>query len=79
MFKHKNINQLTKEDSIYYSKTPGSDMNKQELLEVGFLRGANTILREIEKSLNLGEPPYLISIEQSYYLTLKKIKELKNE
>lgn len=44
-----------------------------------YFNGANAVLKEIEKSLDLGEPPYLISVEQAYYRTKKLIKELKGE
>lgn len=49
------------------------DLKKLE----SFKAGANAILREIEKAMDLGEPPYLISTEQAYYQAIQKIKELK--
>lgn len=45
----------------------------------GYIKGANAVLKEIEKAMDLGEPPYLISTEQAYYQVMRKIKELKSE
>lgn len=47
--------------------------------EKSFKAGANAVLAEIEKALDLGEPPYLISTEQAYHMVVKVIKELKDE
>lgn len=42
-----------------------------------FEAGANAVLAEIEKALDLGEPPYLISVEQAYNRAERLIKELR--
>ena len=44
-----------------------------------YFNGANAVLEKIEKALDLGEPPYLISVERAYYITEKLIRELKGE
>ena len=41
--------------------------------------GANAVLDKIEKAMDLGKPPYLISVEQAYYIVNKLIKELKED
>ena len=45
--------------------------------EKSFKAGANAVLAEVEKALDLGEPPYLISVEQAYYRVQNIIKQLK--
>ena len=45
--------------------------------ERAYISGANAVLEEIEKALDLGEPPYLISVEQAYYRAESLIRELK--
>ena len=45
----------------------------------GIIDGANAVLQEIEKAMDLGEPPHLISVEQAYYIVSKLIKQLKGE
>lgn len=39
--------------------------------------GVNAVLEEIEKAMDLGEPPYLISAEQAYYIVENRIKQLR--
>lgn len=36
---------------------------------------ANWQKQQIKKAIDLGEPPYLISVEQAYYRTLKLLEE----
>ena len=45
--------------------------------EKTYIAGANAVLAEIEKALDLGEPPYLISVEQAYNRVERLIKELR--
>ena len=52
-------------------------VDEQQYCFEAYIAGANAVLEEVEKTLNLGEPPYLISVEQAYYRTEKLIKELK--
>ena len=40
-----------------------------------FKAGANWQKQQIKKAMDLGEPPYLISVEQAYYRTLKLLEE----
>ena len=63
---------ITKDDTF-------DKVRKQILKQTSFESGANTVLVEIEKAMNLGEPPYLISVEQAYSIVKNRIKELKGE
>lgn len=40
-----------------------------------FKAGAKWQKQQIKKSMDLGEPPYLISVEQAYYRTLKLLED----
>ena len=53
------------------------DINEKE--RKGFVAGANAVIEEIEKAMDLGEPPYLISVQQAYYIVENRIKQLKGE
>ena len=44
----------------------------------GYKYGTNAVLEEIEKAMDLGEPPYLISKEQAYNNIEKLIEQLKS-
>ena len=43
-------------------------------LAVAHKDGAKWQKEQIKKSMDLGEPPYLISVEQAYYRTLKLLE-----
>lgn len=44
-------------------------------LAVAHKDGAKWQKQQIKKSMDLGEPPYLISVEQAYYRTLKLLED----
>lgn len=53
----------------------GMPLYDSDYLEYMFKEGANWQKEQIKKSMDLGEPPYLISVEQAYYRTLKLLEE----
>ena len=63
---------------IHYD-ADGNTYDDVDKPSMDFEAGANYVLEEIEKALDLGEPPYLISTEQAYYKVNNLIKELKRE
>ena len=74
--------QKVKDES--FSKDLGDYINElsKQFPEVSFAKLSRIAVRvakwqkeQIKKSMDLGEPPYLISIEQAYYRTLKLLEE----
>lgn len=47
-------------------------------IRLAYKQGANAVLDKIE-ALDLGESPYLISVEQAYCIINKLVKQLKGE
>lgn len=60
-----------------YLDNPKAFENKDAdtLNEDAFKAGAKWQKQQIKKSLDLGEPPYLISVEQAYYRTVKLLED----
>ena len=55
-----------------------SNENRQlysRIFRRGFKAGDKWQKQQIKKAMDLGEPPYLISVEQAYYRTLKLLEE----
>lgn len=71
--KKKTLNEIADNNARSWCNTPGSDCSKQQLVMIGFMRGANYVLQEIEKCL---EEPSMI---QGYSDILAKVKQLKGE
>lgn len=51
------------------------NIDADTLNEDAFKAGAKWQRQQIKKSMDLGEPPYLISVEQAYYKTLKLLED----
>ena len=60
-----------------YLDNPKAFENKDAdtLNEDAFKAGAKWQKQQIKKSMDLGEPPYLISVEQAYYRTVKLLED----
>lgn len=65
-----------------FPKTRKRATIKRQFPEVSFAKLSRIDVRvakwqkeQIKKAMDLGEPPYLISIEQAYYRTLKLFEE----
>lgn len=76
------VEELAKEDAEYWCSTPGSEGTKEELVSTGFMRGANTILNEVEyylNKINFDEHDYedLEDLYDNLCEMVKNIKETK--
>lgn len=74
----KTIKDLAIEDAKYWCSTPGSEGTKEELVAIGYMRGANAVIQEIEKITNAvlkgsNWPEY------AFDEIVEKIKQLKGE
>lgn len=70
---------MSKIDEMAKEYCQGSSFDDACMMKPAYIAGANAVLKEIEKAMDLGEPPYLISTEQAYYQVIQKIKELKGK
>ena len=52
--------------SYAYSQQPNYNYESQ---------AKNQLHQQLKKAMDLGEPPYLISVEQAYYRTLKLLED----
>ena len=68
------IEEMAKKDAKYWCSTPGSEGSKEELVTIGFMRGANAVLEEIEKAIKECD------VDGSPFVAiLDKIKKLKQQ